>query len=317
LIRIARSVPETEGFGPSALTIGNFDGVHIGHQHLLEQVCDAAKKLGVIPSVLTFDPHPASVVAPDRAPRLLTDVDQRCTLLAKFGIEQVFVLPFTMELARLSPEEFVRDIVAAAMRANLVVVGDNFRFGHKQAGNDTVLAELGARYGFETCIAEPVTCRGRVVSSSDVRKFMDAGEVGKAWRFLNRPYSISGDVVHGRGVGAKQTVPTLNLQTTAAVLPRNGVYVTRTRECDGKRRWHSITNIGIRPTFAEAAPALSIETFLLTALNGETPRKIEIEFLHHIREERRFENPEALKAQIMHDVNRANAFFRHWKATMA
>jgi len=312
LIRIARSIQEAAGCGPSALTIGNFDGVHIGHQHLIRQVWDAARRLGVIPAVLTFDPHPANIVAPERAPRLLTTIDDRCALLAKYGIEQVFALPFTMDIARLSPAEFVRDIVATAMRAKLVVVGENFRFGHKQAGDTKTLTALGASYGFETCIAEAVTCRGRVVSSSDVRKFLDAGDVGNAWRFLNRPYSIAGSVVPGRGVGSKQTVPTLNLLTHAAVLPGNGVYVTRTRDGDSARHWNSITNVGYRPTFAEANPALSIETFLLSPFDGETPGRIEVEFLHRVRAEQRFENPEALKAQILRDVGQANTFFRRW-----
>jgi riboflavin kinase / FMN adenylyltransferase len=320
-MRIARSAAEAAGFGPSVLTIGNFDGVHIGHQHLFRSVCEAAKAIGAHPAVLTFDPHPARVVAPERTPRLLTTVDQRCALMAEQGIEQVLVLPFTLEIARLTPEEFVGDFVAGAMKARVVMVGENFRFGHKQAGDTRVLATLGERYGFETRIIPAVECRGRVASSSEIRKLITAGDAGMAWRFLNRPYSIAGEVVSGRGVGSKQTVPTLNLKTSAEVLPKVGVYVTRTRDLADGRKWNSITNIGYRPTFAEERdPPLSIETFLLESLDGpapegilesDAPKRIEVEFLHFVRDERRFENVDALKAQILLDVRRAGAFFRH------
>ncbi len=312
-MRIARDVAETGGFSPSALTIGNFDGVHIGHQHLLRNTRDFAKRMGVSATVLTFDPHPSRVVAPERTPRLLTTIDERCAWMAADGIEQVLVLPFTLEIARLTPEEFVRDILVKALRAKIVLVGENFRFGHKQSGDTTVLTALGKQVGFEVCLAESVTCRGQVVSSSAVRRFLDSGEAGMAWRFLGRPYSIAGDVVHGRGVGSKQTVPTLNLNTSAEVLPRNGVYVTRTREIGSGRRWNSISNIGVRPTFENlegTTRELSVETFLLEPLFGDTPQRIVLEFLHRVRDERKFENPDALKAQIMRDVRQANSFFR-------
>lgn len=310
-MRIARDVAETVGFSPSALTIGNFDGVHIGHQHLLRKTCDFAKSKGASPTVLTFDPHPSRIVAPERTPRLLTTIDERCAWMEAEGIEQVLVLPFTVEIARLTPEEFVRGILVNALRAKIVLVGENFRFGHKQSGDTKVLIALGKRCGFEVCLAEAVTCRGQVVSSSAIRKFLDSGEAGMAWRFLGRPYSITGDVVHGRGVGSKQTVPTLNLKTSGEVLPRNGVYVTRTREIGSGRQWNSITNIGVRPTFASSVPELSIETFLLGPLFEDTPARIVVEFLHRVRDERKFESPEALKAQIMRDVKQANSFFRH------
>jgi riboflavin kinase/FMN adenylyltransferase len=296
-------------FQASALTIGNFDGVHIGHQHLIAQVRDGAMRLGAKPAVLTFDPHPACVVAPDRAPRLLTTIAERTALLERAGVEQIFALPFTREIAKMSPEEFVRDFVAGMMRAKLVVVGEGFRFGHKQAGDTKTLAELGGRFGYETLIADPVSCRGRMVSSSLVRGCIAAGDVKDAWRLLARPYSIAGEIVRGRGVGSKQTVPTLNLRTDAQVLPKNGVYVTRTRA--GAWSWHSITNIGVRPTFEDSPHELSIETFLLSPFDGDTPARIELEFLHRVRDERKFESPDALKAQIMRDVARAQSFFRH------
>jgi riboflavin kinase/FMN adenylyltransferase len=308
-MQIARSVVEASGFGPSAVTIGNFDGVHIGHQHLFREVIRMARERGVKATVLTFDPHPSCVVAPERAPRLLTTHDQRCETLRNLGIDQVLILPFTAETARLSPEEFVRQIVIGVLNAKAVLVGDNFRFGHKQAGNTQVLSELGEKYGFETVIVSAVKYRGQVASSSEVRRLIECGDVALACRFFGRPYAISGDVVKGHGIGSKQTVPTLNLRWTAEVLPRAGVYITRTQN---GRHWNSITNIGHRPTFG-GDPELTIETFLLDPLDGPTPERIRIEFLRRVREERKFENPEALKSQILRDVGRAHAFFRRSK----
>ncbi len=314
-MRVARNVAEAAGFAPSGVTIGNFDGVHAGHQHLFRELAEASRERGARPTVLTFDPHPACVVAPERAPRLLTTIEERCELMGQQGIEQVLILPFTMEVARLTPEEFVERVVVKALGAKLVLVGENFRFGHKQAGNTRMLDELGKRYGYETRIVDAVKCRGRVVSSSEVRRSIETGNVALACRLLNRPYAVSGDVVKGRGVGAKQTVPTLNLRTDAAILPGNGVYITRTSG-DG-RRWNSITNIGNRPTFGDQG-ALSVETFLLEALRGEAPEKVRVEFLRRVREERKFQNADALKAQILRDVGRAQTFFRRWKRfTMA
>jgi riboflavin kinase/FMN adenylyltransferase len=312
-MRIARDVRETGGFAPSALTIGNFDGVHYGHQKLIHEVITAARERGLSPTALTFDPHPACVVAPERAPRLLTTLAERCRLLQELGVEQVLILSFTREIARLSPEEFVRQIVAGALTAKLVLVGENFRFGHKQAGNTEILEELGRSYGYETRIVAAVKWRNRVVSSSNVRRLIEDGNVALACRCLSRPYMIDGEVVAGHGIGSKQTVPTLNLRTTAEILPRPGVYITRTRT--GKR-WDSITNVGHRPTFG-GDPELSIETFLLDPLVGAAPTHIGVEFLSRIRDERKFESPEALKAQIMLDVHRAQAFHRRSKRWVA
>jgi riboflavin kinase/FMN adenylyltransferase len=309
--RIARSVAEAAGFDPSAVTIGNFDGVHAGHRYLFRQVVALAHERGVRPTVLTFDPHPARIVAPARAPRLLTTPDERVALMAESGIEQVLILPFTADVARLSPEEFVVEIVKKALRAKVVMVGDNFRFGHKQAGDTHVLTELGERYGFETQIVGAVKCRGQIVSSSEIRRLIETGDVARACRMLGRPYSLSGEVVPGQGIGSKQTVPTLNLHTQAEVLPLRGVYITRTWDLDSDRRWNSISNIGYRPTFG--GDTLTIESFLLERFEEPTPKRIRVEFLRRVRDERKFESPEPLKAQILRDVRQAQTFFRRLK----
>ena len=306
---IYRSLADVPGdFGPCAITIGNFDGVHLAHCQILQRVSAIARRRGWKPAALTFDPHPTKLVAPARSPRLLTTPAQRARLMEQQGIEQVLILPFTPEIARLTPEEFVRDILIAKLQTREVLIGDNFRFGHRAAGDARKLQELGAKYGFETEIIGAVTWRKRVISSSEIRALLEAGQVSIACRLLGRPYALEGAVVPGAGVGSKQTVPTLNLDTTAEVLPRTGVYVTRTRDLAGAREWPSITNVGYRPTFN--GHGLTIETYLLAGLNGAPPRQISVEFLRWVRDERKFENPEALKAQILRDVGRAQAYFR-------
>ncbi len=313
-MKVYRSLEEVPAdFGPCALTIGNFDGVHYGHRRILRSLKQLSEANGWKPSVLTFHPHPTTIVAPQRSPQLMTTPERRAELMRDEGIEQVLILPFTRELAQLSPEEFVKSLLVDRLGARAVLVGDNFRFGHKQAGDVAVLRELGRRYGFETDIVDTVTCRGRMVSSSGIREVIRQGNVSLAARLLRRPYTLEGDVVRGHGVGSKQTVPTLNLATSAEVIPAEGVYITGTRDLDSAREWNSVTNIGHRPTFG-ASPELSIETFLLDPLEGETPRRIRVEFLRRIRDERRFDSPEELKAQIFRDVRTAQSYFRRAKA---
>jgi riboflavin kinase/FMN adenylyltransferase len=307
-MQIARTLQQAAGFGPSALTIGNFDGVHAGHRRLLRHVRELASAHDLKAAALTFDPHPASVVAPERAPRLLSTLEERCQLVREQGIGQILILPFTPELSRVSPEEFVKTVVAGALGARMVVVGESFRFGHKHAGDTRMLKELGETYGYETDVLPPVTCRGRIVSSSEIRRLIGRGDVSLAARMLERSYALTGEVVPGRGVGSKQTVPTLNLQTGAEVLPRNGVYITQTRDLADGRCWKSISNVGHRPTFGGGD--LSIETFLLDPLIGPAPARIRVEFCRRIREERRFDSADALRSQILRDVGRAQAFFR-------
>ena len=302
-------------FGPSAITIGNFDGVHLGHQEILKRVLAVAAKNHWKSTAITFDPHPTKLVAPDRAPRLLTTVEGRARLIQRCGIERVVILPFTQDVAQLSPEEFVSQILAAKIQARAVLVGDNFRFGSRTSGDARMLVELGRRYGFETEIVPTVRWRNHPISSSEIRSLIQAGEVGRACRMLGRPYALRGTVAKGQGIGSKQTVPTLNLETNAEVLPKTGVYVTRTEDARSSRHWPSITNVGYRPTFN--GHGLTIETFLLAPLEGPTPEEISVEFLRWVRAERKFENPEALKAQIFRDVGRAQAYFRRLKQMAA
>jgi riboflavin kinase/FMN adenylyltransferase len=308
--RIYRTLDEVPvDFGPSALTIGNFDGVHAGHRRILRRVKELADANGWKASVLTFDPHPTKLVAPSRTPRLMTTPEQRAASMAEEGIEQVLILPFTHEVAQLTPEEFTRRILAGRLEARAVLVGDNFRFGHKQAGDTRALEELGRKYRFITEIVPSVKKRGVLVSSSAIRGLVEGGKVAQAARLLERPFALEGEVVSGHGIGSKQTVPTLNLATHGEVLPARGVYVTRTQDRDAGRVWPSVTNVGVRPTFG-GDESISIETFLLEALEGRSPARIRVEFLWKLREERKFASPEALRTQILRDAARAQAWFR-------
>ena len=313
-MRIFRSLDDVPAdFGPCALSIGNFDGVHFGHRRILRQVVALAAARGWKSAVLTFDPHPTRVVAPDRTPVLLTAPVHRAELMSEEGIEEVLILPFTAELARLSPEDFVRQLLVDRLSVRAVLVGHNFCFGHRQSGNVRLLAELGTRLGFETDIVPAVAWRGRSVSSSGIRGLLNAGRVSLAARLLQRPYGLDGAVVEGRGVGSKQTVPTLNLAPDAGLVPATGVYLTRVIDLAGGRQWNAITNIGYRPTFG-ASDQLSIETFLLDPFTGDRPGRIRLEFLWRVRDERKFDSPAALKEQIMRDVRVAARYFRRTRA---
>lgn len=284
----------------TAVTIGVFDGVHLGHQELVRRTIETATDLRLRPAVLTFNPHPASVVAPGREPRLLTTIEERCRLIRTLGIDNILVLPFNEGIAVMTPEQFANDILRTKLNATAILVGEGFHFGCRRAGTIATLTELG----FVTRPLAPVKYRGVVVSSTEIRTRIELGDVSRAGRLLNRCYAISGEIVSGHGIGSKQTVPTLNLLTKAEVLPAKGVYITRTN-----RRWNSITNIGTRPTF-ENNGALSIETFLLGPFEEPAPPSITLEFLRRVREERKFDSPAALKAQILRDVATANTYFR-------
>jgi riboflavin kinase/FMN adenylyltransferase len=306
VFRSAAEVPEA--FGPSVVTIGNFDGMHVGHRKIMRRVLEIAREKGLSAAVLTFDRHPARVLAPDRAPRLIMTLPQRLRAIEAESIDAVLVLTFSLEFAALTPEEFVKRILLGALKARVIVVGEDFRFGHKQAGNIETLRALGEQLGFEvTAIGAIERCRERV-SSSTVRRLLAEGKVSRACRELGAPFTLEGEVVEGKGIGSKQTVPTLNLAPANETLPGTGVYVTRTRDLDSGRKWHSITNVGFRPTFD--GEGLTVETFLLDPLTGPGPRRIEVSFLAYIRQELRFSSPEALKAQILRDVGVASRLHR-------
>lgn len=307
--RIFFSLEAARGqFGPCALSIGNFDGVHIGHQALLAVAQRYASNLRLSPAVLTFHPHPAVFVAPHRVPEMICGLEERLRRLCAAGAERILVLPFNHDVARLRAEEFVSKIIVEGLAAKAVFVGENFRFGHRRAGGPQTLEQLGERYGFTAHFIKPVKFRGRVVSSSLIRRNLAEGKVSAAGRMLGRCFSLEGAVVSGQGVGTKQTVPTVNLRPVPGQLTPRGVYVTETFETSSGRRWPSITNVGSRPTFG--GDELTIETFFLTPLEGRTPEYIQIHFRYYLRTERKFPGADELRTQIMKDVARAKAYWR-------
>src|SRR5467141_4163401 len=291
----------------SVLAIGNFDGIHLGHQAILRTTVERARALNAVSTALTFDPSPRKVLRPETAPPRLATNAQRMEWFNALGLEAVVVLPFTLDLARLSPDEFVEQILLRDLHVKAVLVGENFRFGHRQAGDVKLLSELGAKHGFDVVIVPPVVYRGEVVSSTIIRREVAEGDVSRAARLLGRPFALTGEVVSGTGTGRRFTFPTLNLAAEQELLPARGVYVTRA--ClEGETRSHrSVTNIGLRPTFNGSS--LSVETHLLDTELATATKRIEVRFCNRLREEKKFSGPEELRAQIARDIARANKYF--------
>jgi phosphoribosyl 1,2-cyclic phosphate phosphodiesterase len=297
---------ESGGRG-SVIAIGTFDGIHVGHQRLLEFTIAKAKETGAVATALTFEPPPLKVLRPEAAPLRISTNQQRMDWFSAVGMEAAVVLPFTKELAALEPEEFVEQILVRRLRVRAVVVGDNFRFGHRQAGDVKLLRELGKRYGFEVVVHAPVMLKGEIVSSTRIRKLVAKGDVRHAARLLGRAFALTGEVVSGTGMGRKFTFPTLNLKPEQELLPGRGVYITRT-VLDGETSSHrSVTNVGIRPTFNGSG--LSVETHLLDYSGNFSPRRIEVQFWKKLRDEKKFSGAEELKEQIAKDIAAANALF--------
>jgi len=306
-MRVVQDLSELrEPLASSAVTIGNFDGVHLAHRTLLERVVRSARQTGGKAVVVTFDPHPSKVLAPERAPKVLTPLDAKIALIAQEDIDVLIVLRFSKELALLSPGEFVQQILVEKLGAVVVHVGSNFRFGHHRAGNTGTLVELGKQSGFRVEALPMLIIRGEQVSSSRIRQLLAEGRVGIAGRMLGKPFSAAGPIVPGEGVGRSQTVPTLNLAPVEQQLPKDGVYVTRTRL--GDQLHESVTNVGHKPTFGPHP--VTVESFLLNFSGIVDAGKMEVEFLFRLRDEIKFPNPETLKKQIQNDVRRSLKFFR-------
>jgi riboflavin kinase / FMN adenylyltransferase len=289
----------------TALTIGNFDGVHRGHQQILRSVQERARTLNLVSAVLTFHPHPARVLRPQHAPSLLMTLDQRLQAIDALGIDAAFVLRFDEAIAKLTPDEFVRQFLAETMRARAVLVGENFRFGHRQAGDVKVLTELGQRYGFDCEVVPPVIVDGLVVSSTAIRNALRDGQMELAADLLGRPFELAGEIRTGTGQGRKLVVPTLNLSTEQEALPRKGVYATETDVAGATYR--SVTNIGVRPTFD--GHQLAIESHLFGFSENLTSGPMQIRFFARLRDEQKFSGPQALREQILRDIEKAKEYF--------
>ena len=294
-------------FGPSLVSVGNFDGVHRAHAHVLGEIVRRARKCGGKAVAIIFEPHPARILRPDSGLKLLTPLAEKLRLLEGTGIDAVLVLPFGRDLSLMTPRQFIERILKKTLHAREVHEGYNFRFGHKAAGDVNLLTQLGQEMGFEVKVYPEQKLRGEPVSSSHIRKLVGEGRVSRARHLLTRPFAILGTPGRGRGYGSKYTVPTINLARYEELVPKDGVYITWTRV--GTERFDSVTNIGNRPTFG--ADSFAVETHLLNFHTIElTPEsEVEICFLDRVRDEIKFPSVEALREQIARDVKKARRYF--------
>ncbi len=292
---------------PTVLTLGVFDGLHLGHQLIMQTVVERARAAGAVPTVITFEPHPREVLHPESAPPLLQTFDQKIEALSVLGIEQAIVIHFDQAFAQIRAEDFLRDAVVDRLHAKEVYLGCGFAFGHDREGNIDLLRSVSQTLGFFADEVPEVRLRGRRVSSSRIRELLQRGRVNLARRMLGRPYGVEGPVVRGAERGVTLGFPTANLHPRNRVIPRNGVYVTATL-IEGQWR-RSVTNIGTRPTF-ESAAATSVETFVMNYSGDLYGDVVRVRFLHRLRDEKKFKSVDELKSQIERDVARAESYFK-------
>lgn len=295
-------------FGPTVVSVGNFDGVHRAHSHVLQEIVARARQQDAKAVAITFEPHPMRILRPDAALKLLTPTPEKLRLLEASGLDAVLLLPFTRDLSLMTPHQFAHEILKKHLHVREVHEGYNFRFGHKAAGDLETLSRFGKEMGFEVRPYSEMKLRGESVSSSHIRKLLAAGKVSRARHLLGRAFSILSTPGRGRGYGSKYTVPTINLSRYEELVPGDGVYITRTRV--GEECFDSVTNIGNRPTFG--ADSFAIESHLLNfhpiELTAET--EVEIYFLQRLRAEIKFPTVEALRQQIGRDVKKAQRYFQ-------
>lgn len=305
-MRVLRSASELPRPLPTPIvTVGNFDGVHRGHQRILEKVREHARARQGTAVALTFDPHPARVLEPDRAPSLLTTPEQKLKLLESEGIEVALVLPFTQMLAQVPPRPFIKEIVCGQLGARVLCAGYSFRFGHHQAGTVELLRLLAEELDFQLEVIPPVVLAGDTATSTLIRRLVREGEIARAAHLLGRPFALTGKVEPGAGRGAPLGFPTLNLVAEQECLPALGVYITET-VVEG-RAYPSATNVGVRPTFD--GDRLVVESHLLDFSAKVDGGRLEVRFRERLRGEQKFPSPEALRAQIAKDVEDARRYF--------
>jgi riboflavin kinase / FMN adenylyltransferase len=291
--------------GRTVLSVGNFDGLHVGHQKILKSVHDRARAGGRPAAVITFDPHPMRVLAPERAPLLIQTLTQRLAGFEQMGLDAALVLRFDLALSRVSPEEFIERILVRGLRTGAILVGKNFRFGHRGAGDVRLLAEYGKRDGFEVETIPPVEIAGQVVSSTSIRGAIADGNVAAAIPLLGRAFSLTGEIRPGAGRGRTILFPTLNFVPEQELLPKLGVYATES--AIGNKLHASVTNVGTRPTFNGVG--VTVESHLFGFNDIVTNGPMEVRFHERIRDEQKFSGPEALRAQIARDIDAAQKYF--------
>jgi riboflavin kinase/FMN adenylyltransferase len=305
-MRLFHGTDNAEIARPTVLTLGVFDGLHLGHQLIMRTVVERARALKAVPTVLTFDPHPRAVLHPESAPPLLQTFDQKIEAFGVLGLEQAIVVRFTRAFAHVRAADFLRDVVHERLQARAVFLGRGFAFGYQREGDIELLRRVSAQLGFEAHEVPEVRLRGQRISSSRIRALLAAGRVNLARRMLGRPYGVEGRVVRGLERGRTLGFPTANLQPQNRVVPAGGVYVTATLIEGAWRR--SVTNIGTRPTFADDAGA-SIETYVMDWTGDLYGDVVRVRFLHRLRAERKFASVEELQRQIAWDIARARRYF--------
>ena len=305
-MRLFHGTDNAEIQRPTILTLGVFDGLHLGHQLIMRTVVERARATGAVPTVITFDPHPRAVLHPESAPPLLQTLDQKVEGFGVLGIEQTIVIRFTPEFSMIRAEDFLRDVVKERLHAKEVYLGRGFAFGHNREGNIELLRRVSEDLGFIADEVPEVRLRNQRVSSSRIRQLLTAGNVNLARRLLGRPYGVEGLIERGAQRGAKLGFPTANLHPHNRVIPRNGVYVTGAL-IDGQWR-RSVTNVGLRPTFGgDTEP--SVETFVMDWAGDLYGDVLRVRFLHRLRDERKFSSVNELTAQIQKDVRRTQSYF--------
>jgi riboflavin kinase/FMN adenylyltransferase len=291
---------------PTVVTLGVFDGLHLGHQLIMKTVVDRAKAIGATPTVITFEPHPRAVLHPESAPPLLQTLDQKIEAMGVLGIEQTIVIHFDKAFSEIRAEDFLRDVIVDRLHAKEVYLGRGFFFGHDREGNIELLRGASSRLGFVADEVPEVRLRGKRIGSTRIRELLLDGRVNLARRMLGRPYGVEGPVIRGAARGATLGFATANIQPRNRVIPRAGVYVTATL-IDGQWR-RSVTNIGIRPTFGDATEP-SVETHVMNWSGDLYGNVLRVRFLHRLRDEKKFGSIDELKSQIARDVSRANRYF--------
>src|ERR1700704_483563 len=307
-MRLFHGTDNAEIQRPTVLTLGVFDGLHLGHQMIMRTVVERAQTTGAVPTVITFDPHPRALLHPESAPPLLQTFDQKIEALGVLGIEQTIVIHFDQEFAQIRAEDFLRAVISERLHAREVYLGCGFAFGHGREGNIELLRTVSQSLGFFADEVPELRLRGRRISSSRIRELLQQGRVNTARRMLGRPYGVEGRVARGAERGATLGFPTANLHPQNRVIPRNGVYVTATL-IDGQWR-RSVTNIGTRPTFGSDNES-SVETFVMDWSGDLYGDVVRVRFLHRLREEKKFSSIDELKSQIGRDVAGANNYFEH------
>ena len=292
---------EPTSYPKPVLALGNFDGVHLGHQNIFRHVVSRADELGGTPMVFTFDCHPLKVLAPERAPLVLTTNTQKRSLIGALGIRVGLWIPFTEQFARQKPLAFIRDVLQERIGVHELVVGYDFRFGHCRAGNVSLLQQQAAAHGYEVTVIQAVKLGDTVVSSSTIRALLQKGYVEEAARLLGRDYVLSGLVVEGFRRGAKLGFPTANVRADHELVPREGVYAVRV-EWEG-RQYPGVANVGRNPTFGNES--LSVEVHLLDFEGDLYGARLGVAFVARIRDERKFASVDELAAQIACDVQQA------------